>query len=191
MTRSLIVLTGLMLVTVFRASGAEDYDFDWVTIGAVGNEPYLGDSPFGPDYAYGRGRVDSEYRIGRTEVTTGQWLEFVSTFSTQSDDMKTFARPFFWGAETDPTYDGPGQRYRLRGNMATPELLPVGEISWREARCSATGCTTASRPRSRRLSTARTTRPRGGMTAPGSQMTPRTCQTRGTGFQRLMRRSRR
>lgn len=102
MARWLVVVAGLMLVMVFRVSGAENYDFDWVTIGAVGNEPYLGDSPFGPDYAYGRGRVDYEYRIGRTEVTTGQWLEFVNTFSTQSDDMKTFARPFFLGCGDRP-----------------------------------------------------------------------------------------
>ena len=133
MARLLVGFVAAVLFAAFASYGAQDYDFDWVTIGAAGNDPYLGDSPFGPDYAYGRGSVGYEYRIGRTEVTTGQWLEFVNTFSTQSDDMKTFAEPFFWGAQVDPTYEGPGRRYRLRGNVASPELLPVGGISWREA----------------------------------------------------------
>jgi len=133
MARLPVAFVVMALVAGFASYGAQDYDFDWVTIGAAGNDPYLGESPFGPDYAYGRGSVGYEYRIGRTEVTTGQWLEFVNTFSTQSDDMKTFAEPFFWGAEADPTYDGPGRRYRLRGNVVSPELLPVGGISWREA----------------------------------------------------------
>lgn len=123
------------LASLGLASGtalAQDYDFDWVTIGDVGNEPYLGDSPFGPPYAYNRGRVDYKYRIGRTEVSTSQWMEFVNTFSTQSDDMANFASPSHWGARIDPAYDGPGKRYILR-DVDSAAMLPVGGISWREA----------------------------------------------------------
>ncbi len=109
---------------------AQTYNIDFVTIGDVGNAPYAGD----PDGRMAdRGRVDYEYRIGRYEVTTGQWMEFVNTFSTQSDDYANFARPVFWGAKIDFSYNGPGRHYILRDNVNTPEMLPVGGISWREA----------------------------------------------------------
>ena len=132
------LLTGLGLLaggllsmglTVSTAQ-AQIYDIDFVTIGDVGNEPYAGD-PYGR--MAGRGSVDYEYRIGRYEVTTGQWMEFVNTFSTQSDDFTYFASPDFWGAATDPDYSGPGRHYILRSDISTPEMLPVGGISWREA----------------------------------------------------------
>jgi hypothetical protein len=134
MGRSVVSFAGVVLALAGAASvvSAQDYDFDWVTIGDVGNAPYDGDSPYGPPYAVGRGGVDYEYRIGRTEVTTGQWMEFVNTFSTQSDGMATFAWPFHWGARIDPDYDGPGRRYVLR-DVESAEMLPVGGISWREA----------------------------------------------------------
>ncbi len=109
---------------------AQDYGFDWVTIGDPGNPAY--DDPWGGSID-GRGSVGYEYRIGRYEVTTGQWMEFVNTFSTQSDEFTHFADPIFWGAEPDPTYDGPGRRWRLRSGVTTPEMLPVGGITWREA----------------------------------------------------------
>lgn len=119
-------------LTVAGVAMAQPDAIDWVTIGDSGNEPYLGDSPFGPPYAYGRGGVDYVYRIGRTEVTTGQWMEFVNTFSTQSDDMSNFAKPQHWGATIDQDYDGPGRRYVLVGSDSA-EMFPVGGISWREA----------------------------------------------------------
>jgi hypothetical protein len=40
------------------AQTPQDYDFQWSTVGAVGNEP----SPFAGQ-TFGRGRVDSTYRI--------------------------------------------------------------------------------------------------------------------------------
>ncbi|MCC7387432.1 MAG: SUMF1/EgtB/PvdO family nonheme iron enzyme [Phycisphaerales bacterium] len=132
MGRSVVSFAGVVLALAGAASVAlgQDYGFDWVTIGDVGNDPYPGD---GQGNMAGRGGVGYEYRIGRYEVTTGQWLEFVNTFSTQSDDFTYFARPDFWGAKTDWDYQGPGRRYILRTDVDTPELMPVGGISWREA----------------------------------------------------------
>lgn len=126
--RSLVVLVWLE----FGAGvvQAQTYEIDWVTIGDVGNPAY--DDPRDGDLD-GRGSVGYEYRIGRFEVTTGQWMEFVNTFSTQSDDMAFFGKPVFWGAATDPDYDGPGRHYVLRTDIETPEMLPVGGISWRES----------------------------------------------------------
>ena len=119
--------------TTAPAQVVPDYDFDWVTIGDVNNPPYEGETPFGGTHTLGRGSVPYEYRISRTEVTTGQWMEFVNTFSTQSDELRFFADPIFWGAEPDPTYTGPGRRWRLRSDVPNPKILPVGGISWRES----------------------------------------------------------
>ncbi|MBK7403372.1 MAG: SUMF1/EgtB/PvdO family nonheme iron enzyme [Phycisphaerales bacterium] len=133
-TRTLAAaITAWGLCFPITAARAQDYGLDWVTVGDPGNPPYMGDSPYGPPYAYGRGEVDYEYRVGRTEVTTGQWMEFVNTFSTQSDDLADFASPRHWGATIDWSYDGPGRRYELRDDVESPGLLPVGGISWREA----------------------------------------------------------
>ena len=111
------------------AGPVPDYDFDWATIGAVGN-PGLDESidPF----TLGRGSVDYRYRISKLEITTGQWMEYVNTFSTQGDAYADFGRPLNWGAQVDPTYDGPGRRWRLR-DVPNAGRLPVTSLTWRQA----------------------------------------------------------
>lgn len=121
----------LALLTATAVAGpVPDYDFDWATIGAVGNSGL----DLGPDDVYlrGRGSVGYRYRISKLEITTAQWMEFINTFHTQGDEYLRFGEPLNWGAEIDPTYDGPGQRWRLR-NVADAERLPVSAVTWREA----------------------------------------------------------
>lgn len=118
---------------LFACSGsalAQDYDFDWVTIDRPGNAAIVSDDPWGN--VNGRGRVEYTYRISRLEVTTSQWMEFVNTFSTQSDDLSYFSAPVFWGATEDHSYGGPGVRWKLK-NVADAGMRPVGGITWREA----------------------------------------------------------
>ncbi len=112
------------------ASSALAAEIDFVTIGSPGNAAYTGPAPFG--VVGGRGRVDYEYRIGKYEITTAQWVEYVNTFSTQSAELQFYATPVFWGAESDPTYSGPGRRYRLRAE-AKADMRPVVGITWRDA----------------------------------------------------------
>lgn len=113
--------------TPLAAIGADG--FDWATIGAVGNSAYTG-----PGAKTGRGRVDYTYRISKLEITTSQWLEFTNTFSTQTDQFNfTKYGPLYWGATFDPTYGGPGVRYRLRPGDPNAGMRPVGGISWRDA----------------------------------------------------------
>jgi len=50
---------------------------DFVTIGAIGNARWVGDGT-GGDRALGRGHCQLEYRIGKFEVTTAQWVEFMN-----------------------------------------------------------------------------------------------------------------
>jgi hypothetical protein len=110
-----------------------DYDFDWVTIDKPGNAPYDGPDPSGWGMVLGRGGVDYSYRISRLEVTTGQWMEFVNTYSTKSNEWKFFADPAYWGATPDPAYGGPGRKWKLRADVPNAAMLPVAGISWRES----------------------------------------------------------
>ena len=114
-------------------------DFDWATITHPGNLSFPGNlnNPKWQGTWEGRGRVDYTYRIAKGEVSTAQWTEFVNTFSTQSGfptflwGRHSFAEAWgvWWGADPDPTYQGPGTRwvYGDRGDW------PVQQISWRDA----------------------------------------------------------
>lgn len=102
----------------------------WVTIGDLDNPAYPGDR-FGQNA--GRGSVSYAYRIGQLEVTTAQWMAFVNTFSTQSDELANFAKPLYWGAVRDPDYDGPGKRYKLNESLRDADRIPVLRLEWREA----------------------------------------------------------
>ncbi len=132
LARSLGFIAGLGVGLGLAAGAAlgQGYDIDWVTIGDVGNPAY--ENQFG-GIVDGRGSVGYEYRIGRYEVTTSQWMEFVNTFSTQSDELRNFGRPSYWGATPDGSYDGPGIRWKLNNAIEHAELLPVHGIDWREA----------------------------------------------------------
>ncbi len=125
---SCAILIGIC-VTCTSVSG-QVTGFDWVTVGAPGNAPFPGPDPIGD--VVGRGGVDYVYRIGRTEITTGQWLSFVNTFSTQSDELGQFGIPSNWGARVDTSYTGPGMRWQLRDG-ADAGMLPVFGVSWRTA----------------------------------------------------------
>jgi len=100
---------------------------EFVTVGAPGNAPWTGGG-----FNNNRGHVDYEYRIGKYEVTTSQWADFMNAaFDRPSDDRipHVFA-PFIWGAVgTTPNNPG-GSRWTVpTGN----EMLPTGGIDWRTA----------------------------------------------------------
>jgi sulfatase modifying factor 1 len=127
-------LAAAMLLTAGLAGSVhaqvDPSGIDFVTVGAVGNAPLPGTPSFGSNV--GRGRVDYEYRIGRTEITTAQWAEFYNAaFDRPSTDRIPFvAAPDVWGAATTiPTTPG-GQRWRV---PAGNEMRAVGGITWRTA----------------------------------------------------------
>jgi len=126
-----IVLGAVPLVGCAVASAQPGPDgYDWATIGSVNNPAYDGPDPF--NLVTGRGSVGYEYRMGRFEVTTAQWMEFYNTFKARADPVPDNVLPnlILWGAETDPTYSGPGTRYRLR-NVPNAGMIPVAGASWR------------------------------------------------------------
>ena len=133
MVRALATCTLIGLCGTARAA-PPDYDFQFSTVGATNNPAYAGPDLTGVDLLIGRGSVPYEYRVSKLEVTTAQWLEFENTFTAQKTlpPFLRFGGPTYWGAEVDPSYSGPGFKYKLR-NVASAATFPVGGISWREA----------------------------------------------------------
>jgi hypothetical protein len=132
-------LLGLVLSAAYAVAQPAPDGYDWVTIGAPGNAPYLGpDYPLSP--TYGRGSVGYEFNIGRTEVTTAQWVEFYNAILARPDPLPFVASnqfwwgtPVLWGGTRDFSYTGPGVKYRVRTDIADAGMLPTGGISWRTA----------------------------------------------------------
>ena len=130
MTMRLSILTVCAAAQVALAQPSTD-GFDWVTIGATGNAAYDRVDPF--DYVAGRGSVNHLYRLGRTEVTTTQWIEFINAALARPDPLPLdISGPVIWGAEVDPTYHGPGTRYRVATGISSAGNLAAGGVSWRE-----------------------------------------------------------
>ena len=80
-----------------------DFGLDWVTVGAPGNDPvpdelFIVNSP----PAIPLGIVNYEYRIMRTEITVGQWFEFVLAYE-----------PYYTGSPNNPEFTGPGISFIL------------------------------------------------------------------------------
>lgn len=104
---------------------------DLVTISSPGNAAWTGRAP-SPGTNGGRGAVGYEYRIGRMEVTTAQWAEFLNAALDRpaGDRIPHVATPVVWGAnETAPNNPG-GARFSV---PAGNELRAAGGISWRTA----------------------------------------------------------
>ncbi len=118
-----MMLSGTALAQVDPLSG-----IDFVTIGDVGNPNWTG----GGTYHNNRGRVDYEYKIGKFEVTTSQWVEFVNAALDRppADRIPWVVTPFGWGATSMTPLNSGGRRYRV---LAGGEMIPAGGITWRSA----------------------------------------------------------
>ena len=105
------------------------YGTEFVTIGAPGTNNWT-PSPQANDSMRGHGGIAYEYRIGRTEITTSQWVAFMNAAYGRSDSIPWISIPSTWGAAADYSYSGPGRRW-----IAVPgrENYGVGDISWRAA----------------------------------------------------------
>lgn len=119
----LIFLATASLLASSALAQPDPSGIDFVTVGAVGNRPY--DGPDINGIMTGRGQVNYEYRLGRTEVTTAQWMEFYNLFADRVPHVNV---PFRWGAfDTGRPTD--------RFVLASPEaaLYPVSGPTWRTA----------------------------------------------------------
>ena len=110
-----------------RAGAVPDYDFDWATIGDPGNRGVLSEEAPLDVNVRGRGSVGYAYRMATTEVTTGQWLEFVNAYSPYFDRTKE-QEAFF--ASQNIGFDPLLGRWTL---IAGTENVPAKGMSWRFA----------------------------------------------------------
>ncbi len=84
----LLILLLAMLIGVAPACGAAitdgpppDYGLTWKTVGAAGNRGTLpSEAPLLPAWRPSAGSVGYEFRLTQTEITRGQWLEFVKAY---------------------------------------------------------------------------------------------------------------
>ncbi len=104
---------------------------DFVTIGAVNNAAWPGNGTPN-DRAIGRGSVGYEYKIGRYEITTPQWVEFMNAAfdRPRSEWISHLNPPQFWGAASATPNTPGGLRWSV---PAGNEMRAVGDISWRSA----------------------------------------------------------
>lgn len=118
-TAMMMLLSGTALAQVDPLSG-----IDFVTIGDVGNGNWTGGGSNN-----NRGRVDYEYKIGKFEVTTSQWVEFMNAALDRpsSDRIPHMFAPTQWGAVGTTAQNG-GSRWRV---PAGNEMLPTGGVDWR------------------------------------------------------------
>lgn len=127
--RVLLAIPPALGVFAAVASGRTppDYDFQFSTVGAVGNAPIRNDDAF-YSLVNGRGQVNYRYRISTLEITTGQWMAFLNTFPAASNPHPFWdtSGPVFWGATR-----GSNGLYALRSDVPDAAALPVGGITWR------------------------------------------------------------
>lgn len=96
--------TALTAMPCLAGGGVPDYDFDWAVIGAPGNRDTIPtEVPLLPEREVGG--VGYEYRLTRTEITVGQWLEFAQTYVRWNPDaaFSTELTGQFIGAQLDGT----------------------------------------------------------------------------------------
>lgn len=121
-------------IPLAAVSAPDANGFDWADITSPGNAAYPGNQ-FGLNA--GRGSVAYSYRMSKYELTTGQWLEFYNTFSTQSDllNQKMVSGTGLWGVVSDPWYpfSAPGSRMILNPNIPNASRVGVHGVSWRLA----------------------------------------------------------
>ena len=116
-----------------RADVDPNSGIDFVRITSPNNASWPGTTPPTPgDRAVGRGSVGYEYRIGKFEVTTAQWVEFMNAALDRpaSDRLPHVSAPSFWGAASTTPQNAGGRRFVVPAGRGT---LPTGNISWRTA----------------------------------------------------------
>ncbi len=129
---AILALLSLPALAQAQAQTPPDYGYQFATIGAVNNPAFQDPTYPYPSHNLGRGSVSYEYRIAKTEVSTGQWVEFLNAFSNYSVPHPQWNTRFgavFWGGYEAGTTPGGGT---LFGVSSAPNAanFPVGGISW-------------------------------------------------------------
>jgi formylglycine-generating enzyme required for sulfatase activity len=116
----------LVSFATVEAFARQDDGFEWATITNPGNRgTNAQEAPFLNWYTDSIGSVAYEYRMAKTEVTAGQWVEFVRAYA-----------PYHTGAPWDPGLIGEYVFYDDdTGEYIVPEVFEhfPNNMSWRNA----------------------------------------------------------
>ena len=123
-----LALTGVWFLGSGAFAQPNDYGYQFATVTASGNAPYNGPDPYNSGVV-GRGTVSYDYRIAKTEISTGQWMEFLNAVGGVDALPNQFFTPFrgVWGALAA------GNQYVLDPGLPEAADNPVFGITWREA----------------------------------------------------------
>lgn len=123
----------ILLLSLLGSGASAQVDpasgIDFVTIGNPGNAPWMGNGT-PDDQAIGHGTVDYSYKIGRFEVTTAQWCEFINCALDRpaNDRIPYVFAPTTWGAQAVTPQNTGAQRYAV---PAGREMFAAGGVDWR------------------------------------------------------------
>jgi formylglycine-generating enzyme required for sulfatase activity len=106
----------------------------WVTVGNTGNTGELSGAPGRPDRICGA--VEYNYRIGKFEVTAGQYTAFLNavaatdTYGLYNSSMADPYTDYTWGCNIQRTDTGSAYTYSVAADWAN---RPVNYVSWGDA----------------------------------------------------------
>lgn len=120
------LLIAVACITHHAAAQAQlpDLAGGFVTVGDPGNQAYQRDG-FHILPVVGRGSVDYAFSITRTQISTGEYLEFLNTFSRTSDELDSVLQPIAWAGIRNVFYNGPGGTYFLNSRDPLAEKRPA------------------------------------------------------------------
>ena len=133
---ALAALAPTVAPSLAHAQPVPDYDFQWSTVGNVGNAPYTSANPDDAN-VNGRGSVNYAFRASRLEITTGQWVEFLNTFAPFEDSPLNGHANAQWpghiGAGLGPVLPSGNRTLIIPSTFPNAAMLPIGGISRRDA----------------------------------------------------------
>lgn len=94
------ILASISCVALAVPALAQDYDFQWVTVGAPGNRAVNLDEVNGDQYSpvYNRGSVSYSYRITKSKLDVNQYLQFLSAYTPYyTGDVGDIRYVGYWG----------------------------------------------------------------------------------------------
>jgi formylglycine-generating enzyme required for sulfatase activity len=123
--RFLAVILGTCFLAAAVRAQPDPSGIEFVTVGDPGNPAWTGGGSNN-----GRGAVDYEFRIGKFEVTTAQWAEFMNAALDRpsADRIPHVFAPSQWGAVGATPQNPGGQRFTV---PAGREMIPTGGVDWR------------------------------------------------------------
>jgi len=126
MTLGVVLVNPPVLGVVPQVSVSHGIEF--VTVGDPGNPGFDGHALFEP--LAGAGSIPYEYRLSRTEITSGQWIEFANAVAGLGSEWARFSETVWFPTVKAEWLPSGGLRYTL---MPGAEDVPVQGMSFMHA----------------------------------------------------------